>query len=126
MTDRSPDPGAAPEPEDPSAHRDQEPALRAAGFGDEEDLADLLALLGHDGAAAPTSWWAGTVDAPGSDDAPGERLVRPADGPRSRRGSVPDGLRMCGRTGMYRGIAHCWFASDGRIYGPGGSRLGSW
>ncbi|MCW0212682.1 MAG: hypothetical protein OJJ54_04940 [Pseudonocardia sp.] len=71
---------------------------------------DMLALLGHDGASLPVP-----------------RLRRVGPMPPVAPGEPVGGtgtLRFCGRTGRYRGVAGCWFASDGTVYGPAGERLG--
>jgi hypothetical protein len=71
---------------------------------------DMLALLGHDGASLPVP------------RARRRRQVPPVE-PGDTIGEAGT-LRFCGRTGRYRGVAGCWFASDGTVYGPAGERLG--
>ncbi len=83
------------------------------GSGPEDELAALLALLGHDGASAPASWFGGSAAA---------RRGRPQFG-ESERSAVGSagGLTVCGHTGVFGGVAHCWFARDGRVYDPDGN-----
>ncbi|MHA6793113.1 hypothetical protein ACVGVM_06255 [Pseudonocardia bannensis] len=88
------------------------------GSGPEDDLAALLALLGHDGAAAPASWFGGDARTRRADTSFGESE-------RAAVGSAT-GLAVCGHSGVFAGVAHCWFARDGRVYDPHGNPLGAW
>jgi hypothetical protein len=92
-------------------HDPPEQDLREPDLGTDGELdEDMLALLGHDGATLPV---------PRARRAGQLPPVEPGD-PIGEAGT----LRFCGRTGRYRGVAGCWFASDGTVYGPSGERLG--